>query len=89
MSTMSEVIRIRRRRASSGSDSQPGSPSRSNSTSEEESEEEQANPQPVEEFNAVGSWLLAEVCEWLFYISPHLHSLKNRKKTPIPAALSN
>ncbi|KAK6009155.1 hypothetical protein OSTOST_25948, partial [Ostertagia ostertagi] len=86
-----EVIRIRRRRASSGSDSQPGSPSRSrsSSSSQEETEEEPSNVQPVEEVNAVGSWLLAEVCEWLFHISPQLHSLKNRKKTPIPAALFN
>ncbi|VDO48214.1 unnamed protein product [Haemonchus placei] len=84
-----EVIRIRRRRASSGSDSQPGSRSRSSSSSREKSEEKRADTQSVEEFNVFGGWLLAEVCEWLFHISPQLNNLKNRKKTPIPAALLN
>uniref|UniRef100_A0A7I4XUP3 C. briggsae CBR-SMG-5 protein n=1 Tax=Haemonchus contortus TaxID=6289 RepID=A0A7I4XUP3_HAECO len=84
-----EVIRIRRRRASSGSDSQAGSRSRSSSSSREKSEEKRADTQSVEEFNVFGGWLLAEVCEWLFHISPQLNNLKNRKKTPIPAALLN
>ncbi|VDO60731.1 unnamed protein product [Heligmosomoides polygyrus] len=40
-------------------------------------------------FDVIGGWVLAEVCEWLFHIAPKLHTLRNSKKTPIPAALFN
>ncbi|KHJ88362.1 hypothetical protein OESDEN_11845 [Oesophagostomum dentatum] len=82
-----EVIRIRRRKVRSDSDREDDSRSRDSSSSEEESEEEETKL-PIQEQEAWG-WILAAICEWLFYISPQLHSLKNRKKTPIPAALLN
>ncbi|WKX92110.1 hypothetical protein Q1695_010273 [Nippostrongylus brasiliensis] len=85
-----EVICIRRRRASNDSDSdQSRSRSRSTGSSEDTSTDETPQNRRVEEFHVVGCWLLAEICEWLFYVSPQLHNLKNRKKTPIPAALLN
>ncbi|KAL6731938.1 hypothetical protein Aduo_002755 [Ancylostoma duodenale] len=87
-----EVIRIRRRRVRSESDREDDSRSRDSSSSGADSEElgsERSDLPREQEVHIQGGWILAAICEWLYYISPQLHSLKNRKKTPIPAALLN
>ncbi|EYB91541.1 hypothetical protein Y032_0204g1864 [Ancylostoma ceylanicum] len=87
-----EVIRIRRRRVRSDSDREDDSRSRDSSSSggdSDESETERDDLPREQEVDIQGGWILAAICEWLYYISPQLHSLKNRKKTPIPAALLN
>ncbi|KIH53173.1 hypothetical protein ANCDUO_16708 [Ancylostoma duodenale] len=87
-----EVIRIRRRRVRSESDREDDSRSRDSSSSggdSEETESERSELPREQEVDIQGGWILAAICEWLYYISPQLHSLKNRKKTPIPAALLN
>ncbi|KIH64489.1 cytochrome b5-like Heme/Steroid binding domain protein [Ancylostoma duodenale] len=87
-----EVIRIRRRRVRSESDLEDDSRSRDSSSSggdSEESESERSDLPREQEVDIQGGWILAAICEWLYYISPQLHTLKNRKKTPIPAALLN
>ncbi|KAK6731847.1 hypothetical protein RB195_007977 [Necator americanus] len=83
-----EVIRIRRRRVISESDHEEDSRSRDSSSSDQ-SESERDDLPREQEVNIQGGWILAAICEWLVYISPQLHSLKNMKKTPIPAAFLN
>lgn len=86
-----EVICIRRRKASRGSDSDSSRSRSRSSSSREQSTETRTESQRTDEpkFDVIGGWVLAEVCEWLFHIAPKLHTLRNSKKTPIPAALFN